>query len=249
MQADLLHQLLRPRPVRYFETTTSTNSDASAWLADVPALADGAVVIANEQTQGRGRLGRSWLTPPGSAIAMSLILRRLATPYSATMIGAVAVAETLEAFAPGQVALKWSNDVQINGRKVCGVLAEGVWQGDQLQAVILGCGINIAVDFRGTELAATAASLQDFSTTPIEREPLIQAILQRVDHWQAATPSTLFLAWKNRLATLGKTINVYIADQVVSGVAVDVDTDGALLVETDQGVQRFLAGDVTIRNL
>jgi BirA family biotin operon repressor/biotin-[acetyl-CoA-carboxylase] ligase len=229
--------------------------DARQWLAD--GAADGAVVITDEQRAGKGRLGRGWLTPPGTAIAMTVILRD--GPPETSMLGGLAVAEGLGGYAPDAVSLKWPNDVLIAGKKVCGVLAEAVREGDQLQATILGMGVNIAVDFTGSELESSATSLRDHATQAIDRAALIASILGRIDHWRAQirehqsaqfgglTPSPVMLAWKKRLDTLGKVITIYNEGRALSGLAEDVDGDGALLLRTDDGtLHRLLAGDVSL---
>lgn len=246
-----LRQQLGPRPLRYFPTVGSTNQAATDWLAEQPDLSSGAVVIANEQSAGRGRLGRGWLTPPGTAIAMTVLLRDLPSPARATMLGAVAVAESLEPFAP--VTLKWANDVQVAGKKLCGILAEALWQGDEAPVIILGIGINLTVDFRGTPLAAQALSLADVSSQPIDRVALIGAILDRLTHWTAAGTGPyadlpLYHAWKRRLHTLGQAVTVYTPQETLQGRALDVDEQGALLVTLDSGeTRRFMAGDVSLR--
>jgi BirA family biotin operon repressor/biotin-[acetyl-CoA-carboxylase] ligase len=200
---EALQAALGSRPFRFFASTESTMQDARQWLAD--GAADGAVVITDEQRAGKGRLGRGWLTPPGTAIAMTVILRD--GPPETSMLGGLAVAEGLGGYAPDAVSLKWPNDVLIAGKKVCGVLAEAVREGDQLQATILGMGVNIAVDFTGSELESSATSLRDHATQAIDRAALIASILGRIDHWRAQirehqsaqfgglTPSPVMLAW------------------------------------------------------
>ena len=228
--------------------------DARQWLAENPP--DGAVVIADEQRTGKGRLGRGWITPPGTAIAMSVILRD--APPETSMLGGLAVAEALDPFAPDQVTLKWPNDVLLAGKKVCGVLAEAIHDDDR-QVTILGMGVNIAVDFAGTPLESVATSLRDHTNQAINRAQLIAAILDRIDFWRARlrdhqraqygglTPSPVILAWKKRLTMLGQTITLYNEGRAISGRAVDVDSDGALLLLTDDGTRyRFLAGDVSL---
>jgi BirA family biotin operon repressor/biotin-[acetyl-CoA-carboxylase] ligase len=255
---DLQHAL-GVRPFRYFDSTDSTMLDAQNWLAENPDLPSGAVVIADEQRQGRGRLGRGWLTPPGTAIAMSLILRAEYPPQQMTILGAMGVAETLDTYLPQQSTLKWPNDVLLNGKKVCGVLAELVWEGNKLIASVIGMGINVAVDFRGSPLEHTATSLADHLTQPIDRVQLITGVLGHIDHWlailqthytnpyAALMPSPLHSAWKARLGTLGKSIQLQDGETTFSGIALDVDDDGALRVQLDDGsIHRFWAGDVTL---
>lgn len=252
---DLAH-LFANRPYRYFDSLPSTMLEAQRWLAeDAP---DGGIVLAAEQTQGKGRLGRDWMTPLHAAIALSIIFREQASQHAGqiTMLGAVAVAETLESLT--EITLKWPNDVHIKGKKVAGILAESVWGAEGLQAIVLGIGINVAVDFSASELASRATSLSDHLDSPPNQPDIIETLLARIDHWRLAhrtyqtsqygglAPSPLFLAWKNRLTTLGQTITLSNREKAVRGIARDVDHDGALLVEVHGEIQRFMAGDVTL---
>jgi len=230
------------RPFRYFPTLGSTMTAAQDWLAETPDLQSGAVVLADEQTGGKGRLGRAWLTPPRSAIAMSVILRGADAARPLTIAGGLAVALALEAYAP--TSIKWANDVLMGGKKISGVLAESLWQGDQLHAAILGIGINLSVDFSQTALAQKATSLHQHTTAPIEREAIIAAVLHNLD--ACLGDANLLTAWRARLGMLGSAITLYAGARVIRGIAQDVDADGALLVALPDGrLERFLAGDVT----
>lgn len=244
LSQETLQEILRPRPVRYFASTDSTNTEATRWFTELPLIASGAVVVADEQTAGRGRYDRQWLTPPGSAIAMSVILRTKRPTQNVTMIGSVAVAEVLESLVSGRVGIKWPNDVLIEGKKVCGILAEAVWQQQKLAAVVLGIGINLRVDFSGVELPYIPTNLNDHLPAPIPRAQLIRAILDKIDVWMEQPADALHLAWKTRLVTLHQQVTM---ERGVTGEAVDVDKDGALLVQTADGkIERFLAGDVNM---
>jgi BirA family transcriptional regulator, biotin operon repressor / biotin---[acetyl-CoA-carboxylase] ligase len=239
--------VLDKRPFRFFDAIGSTNDEASAWLlAGAPA---GAVVIADEQTAGRGRLDRDWVTPPASAIAVSVVLKPRPEHLNwVGLAGAHCVAEALSAVGVDAVSIKWPNDVLIAGRKVAGILPQAHWQGDALQGVVLGIGINV----RGAlpeSLAAHAtvveAHLPDVART-IDRAALIGTLLSLVDLWTGPLAGELAIAWRHRSATLGKTISVRLADgSTITGFARDVDQTGALLLETPDGNrQRILAGDV-----
>ncbi|MBZ0310160.1 MAG: biotin--[acetyl-CoA-carboxylase] ligase, partial [Anaerolineae bacterium] len=176
LSQESLQEILRPRPVRYFASTESTNTEAIQWFTELPLIASGAVVVADEQTAERGRNDRQWLTPTNSAIAMSVILRTKRPTQNVTMIGSVAVAEALESRVSGKVSIKWPNDVLIEGKKVCGILSEAVWQQQKLSAIVLGIGVNIRVDFSGVELPYVPANLNDYLPAPVPRAQLISAI-------------------------------------------------------------------------
>lgn len=246
------------RPHRYFKSTLSTMTDARAWLAENPPT--GAVVFADEQRAGKGRMGRTWLTPPESAIAMSVIIREEWAISVLTMLGAVAVAEVLSDYCD-EVNLKWANDVQIGSRKVAGILAESQWgENNHFMGAILGLGVNLTVDFSGTELAESATSLAHHTPSELRRFAIGAAILGRIDHWlnalrifqaspyQGLAPSPLFLAWQARLSTLGQEVTIYVGDQLIRGRAIGVESNGALILALPDGSQRrFMAGDVSLR--
>ncbi len=247
-----LRAALGTRPFRFALQTGSTNDLARQWALDgAPA---GSVVVAEEQTAGRGRFGRSWSAPAGSALLASVILRPDAPPGHLprlTMVGAVSVADVLAELAPGQVSLKWPNDVLLTGRKVAGILPEAIWEGERLSAVVLGIGLNVRVDFTGTPLADRAISVEAVTGVTIDRAALLAALLSRVDHWSARLGDpALSATWRDRLSTLGQRVAASSADGQtgrIVGLALDVDADGALLLQTDDGLtQRIVAGEVTL---
>ena len=184
---------------------------------------------------------------------MSVVLRpRIASKHFVrmTMVGAVAVAEVLEDLAPDQVGLKWPNDVQLNGQKAAGILAETTLQ-EAPTAIILGIGLNIRVDFRDTPLEGQAISIESVIGRQVDRYTLLDKLLRRIDHWSIrAGESDLLEAWRTRISTVGRRVTARtVGDHVeeFSGEAVDLDDDGALLVRTDDGViHRILAGEVTL---
>lgn len=236
-----LQRLLAPRPVRFYAQAGSTNDLARDWLrAGAP---DGAVVTADEQISGRGRQGRVWHTPPGVALAVSVILRPPADWLPRlSMLGALAVLETAAQAGAADVGIKWPNDVQIAGRKVSGVLPEAEWDGDRLLGAVLGIGVNVRTDFRGTELEASATSLEAAVGRRLDRAVLLRDLLARLDFWYARLASdVLFETWKRHLSTIGQAVTV----SDIQGIAEDVDDQGALLVRDHLGgLQRVVAGDL-----
>ncbi len=232
------------RIIRFHAQIGSTNTEALRLLRE--GAPGGTVVVADRQTAGRGRLDRRWHSPSGSALMFSLLLRPQAGYSDAGMMAALGVAEALEGFGVPGVGIKWPNDVQIDGRKVCGVLPEVEWQGDSLVGVVLGIGINVRVDFNGSGLEWTAANVET-SDRPIDRTLLLKAILARLDHW---TPHlgerTLFEAWRARLNMLGRMVNIQQGEMTVTGMALRVERDGALIVEGEQDEVRVIAGDIAI---
>lgn len=238
---------LQSRAVRFYPQADSTNDLALAWLRD--GAASGSVVIADEQLRGRGRKGRTWHTPPGVALAVSVILHPPVTAlHQVSMLGALVICELAESLNVPDVAIKWPNDVQINGRKVSGVLPEIAWDGERLLGVVLGMGVNVRVDFSGTEVAQTAVSLETALGQPLDRAQLLAFILRRVDVWSARWGSVALLdAWKSRLNTVGQVVTVMGEAGNIHGTAQAVDASGALLVRDDHGaIQRVMAGDIAL---
>ena len=220
-----------PAPFRYYERIGSTNDVALDWLEhDAPV---GALVIADEQSAGRGRRGRSWQTPPGAALALSVILRPGARWLSrVNMLGGLAVCELAENLGCEDVSIKWPNDVQIAGKKVSGILCEAAWSGERLCGAVLGIGINVRTDFQGTALEATATSLESAIGARLDRSQLAGDLTDRILHWQRRIETdALFGSWRSRLNVLGQWVNV----DGVAGKALDVTADGALLVVDDRG--------------
>lgn len=253
-------QRLAPRPVRYFASVDSTNDVALEWLSE--GAVSGSVVITDEQVKGRGRLGRSWYAPPGTAMILSYILHpKPAHLPRVTMMGAVSICEMIENLTPcpplqcgegedkpaaNHVGIKWPNDVQLNGLKVSGVLPETVWQGDRLVGVALGMGVNVRINFSGTELDGKAISLETALGRSLNRLDLLAHWLERLDYWSAHL-DTVYESWRRRLTTLGQPVSLMKAGEVVTGTAEAVDGDGALLVSDSGGkAHRIIAGDIRL---
>jgi len=253
---DRLRAALGGRPFRFFERVGSTQDIAREWALTDPPAPDGAIVIAEEQVAGRGRQGRRWYAPPGSALLFSVIARPALPPehlQRATMAAGLALADTLTPSLGAAFALKWPNDGVIHGRKVCGILSEAIWLGDRLTAIVVGIGLNVRVNFAGTELSGYATSLEAELRQPVDRAALLAELLAHLDRWLARAPDpAIVAAWRARLSTLGARVTVYpvsVQEQtpLFTGVAEDVDEVGALLVRLETGeVRRVLAGDVTL---
>lgn len=238
-------EALAPRPMRFFPQIGSTNDAALEWLAQ--GATGGSVVIADEQIKGRGRLGRVWHTPPGAALILSVILHPDAIHLpQLTMLGALAICDLLDHLGLESVAIKWPNDVQVNGKKVSGVLPEVVWEGTRLTGAVLGMGINVRIDFSDTELAGHGISIEPALGRPVQRLDLLKYLLGRIDYWFACLGSDeLFQSWQRRLITLGQQVQVEHEGRLIIGIAQSVDLSGALIVMDAGGkAHRVLAGDV-----
>ncbi|NDJ74807.1 MAG: biotin--[acetyl-CoA-carboxylase] ligase [Chloroflexi bacterium] len=249
-----LQAALDERPFRFFRRVSSTQNIAREWAMSNPDI-NGAVVITEEQTEGRGRQGRVWHSPPGSSVMCSVVLRPDVAAEAlprVTLAGGLAVVDAFPTDLQHDTALKWPNDVFIRGRKVSGVLAEAVWSGDQLQAVIMGIGINVRVDFSGTGLEGIAANLETEWGQPVDRAALLATTLDRVDYWVAQLDDPALMdSYRAKLGTLGKRVQVYVNissddnTETFRGRAEALDDDGALLVRLDSGeLRRVVAADV-----
>lgn len=249
---DSLRQALGQHPFRFYERAASTQDLARDWALAEPDLPPGALVIAEEQTAGRGRQGRAWQTPPGAALALSMILQPHLAPEQlprVTMLGGVAVAATLSPLLGDAVALKWPNDVLIRGRKVCGILSEATWDGDRMGPVVIGIGLNVRVPFEGTNLASYATSLETELGEPVNRHALLANLVGHLLHWSRRIHDpALIQVWRGWLKTLGRRVTVYPqldGSAPFEAVAETVDDNGALWVRLDSGEQRrIIAADV-----
>lgn len=241
LTAERLHEVLGARPFEFHQRIGSTNDRAMAWLPE--GVADGGIVVADEQTRGRGRMARGWYAPSGTALMLSYVLHPSSQALGfAGMMGALAVCEAVDSLGTS-VGIKWPNDVQIDGRKLCGVLPEAAWQGTALLGVVLGIGVNVRVDFSRTPFATTAISLEAV-VGALDRVDLLLKLLERLDHWSARLASeALFDGWRARLTMLGRSVSI----SGVEGIAESVDRQGALLVRAGDGtLRRMIAGDIAL---
>ncbi|MCC6190029.1 MAG: biotin--[acetyl-CoA-carboxylase] ligase [Anaerolineales bacterium] len=251
---DVLHGLAGLRfghPVYIYQQIGSTNTEAKR-LAEAGAP-EGLLVMAETQTAGRGRAGRHWLTPPGGALAFSLVLRPALPPAQAarlTMLAGLAVCEGIELASPLRVELKWPNDILVNGKKAGGILVESGLQGDRLDYAVVGIGLNVSQAPGADQVEFPATALADGAGQPIDRLRLLRACLNRLQAQYArlADGEALRADWTARLAWLGEKVVVTTADGALSGQAEGVDADGALLIRGETGeALRLVAGDVRLR--
>jgi BirA family biotin operon repressor/biotin-[acetyl-CoA-carboxylase] ligase len=224
---------------------------------------EGLVVLAEEQTAGRGRQGRGWSAPPGSSLLLSVLLRPTwlspADSFTLTMLAGVALCEAVEQATPVRAALKWPNDLMLPGpageplRKAAGILSELEIAHDRIAWVVLGMGVNVnwspegVVD--GRDLGLVATSVGAAACGPVDRRALLRALLVRLDARYLALRrgqrEELCTSWRGRLATLGQPVVVRLPQGEIHGVAEEVEHSGALLVRDAAGVVHTVtAGDV-----
>jgi BirA family biotin operon repressor/biotin-[acetyl-CoA-carboxylase] ligase len=238
--------------VVYYSSIGSTN-DVARMLAAQNAP-EGTLVIAEEQTAGRGRLGRRWLAPAGTSLLFSLLFYPdLATRQAMrlTMLCALGTAEAIRAMTGLTPRLKWPNDILIRGQKAGGILTEGGGKGEHLDYAVVGLGLNVNfAPSKIPELAATATSLSEALGREVARLPLLWSILEeieeRVQRLQAG--GSPHEEWATHLATLGQKVRVRVPWGTEEGWAEAVDEDGALLLRCKDGrLERIATGDVTLR--
>jgi len=243
-------------PVHYFPIIDSTNVYAVRLARE--GAAEGTTVIADAQSGGKGRLGRSWISPPGVNLYLSVILRPSVSASVApqlNLLAAVAVADAISEVCQLTPAIKWPNDVLVAGKKVCGILAEMQTEAGELRAVILGIGVNINAPLSAfpEELHDKASSLLLVSGRTIERSMFTASLLTHLEKyyvlWLEQGFSALRTTWEMYASSvLGKRIAVAASEGTVTGTALGLDDNGALLVrdEADNAIHRLLAGDVSV---
>ena len=235
--------------------SVSSTIDAAASLAGEGGP-EGTVVVAESQTGGRGRLGRKWSSPAGSGIWASIILKPPVSPRDApklTLLTAVSVATVLNERYEIEACIKWPNDVVVKGRKICGALTELVAEQDAVRYVIASFGLNVN-QTRSTfpkDVAATATSMRIEKRRTFDRPEVFRHVLGELDEqygqFMKQGGEGILKRWRELSCTLGKHVRVQLRDASVEGIARDLDHDGSLIVETDDGALRSVSyGDVTL---
>lgn len=243
------------KEMHYQPSVDSTNQLAKKLAYH--GAADGAIVVAEEQTGGKGRLDRNFYSPRGKGIWFSIILRPNFLPKDApkfTLMAAVAVAETMTRFNL-KAEIKWPNDILHDGRKLVGILTEMTGEIGRIDYLVIGVGINanISRDEFPKELRDIASSLSEIKGGEISRVEFFRALLEEFDKLyrevNAAGFDKIIERWRKYNVTLGKDIRVISAssDDSFTGKAIDLNHDGALVVETADGLRAVYAGDVSIR--
>ncbi len=236
-----------------FQQVRSTN-DIAAREADNGA-AEGTVVIADQQTQGRGRLGRVWHSPPGAGAYISIVLRPPCPPEKApglSLMTALALAETLEDFCPKQVKIKWPNDVLLDGRKTAGILTELSAEKGRVNHLVVGIGLNInqgAHDFPD-DIGRVATSVRIAAGRKIERVALVRMFFERFE-----SEYTMYRQHYLRLSLprlryysslIGHPVQLLSGSELIEGIAVDIAEDGSLMVDRGGRIMTVASGEVTV---
>ncbi len=238
------------RRVVYQESLSST-MDVAREEAEAGA-SEGTVVLAEQQTAGRGRLSRQWVSPPAGNIYVSIVLRpEPALVQVLAMLSPLAICRAIDEATGLQSNIKWPNDVLIGGRKVAGVLIDAEFSDGEVEYALVGIGVNVNFDPSPyEELREIATSLALELGRDVSREEVLAALLSHLEglYVAARRGESVYEPWRARLDMLGREVRVMFADRVEEGVAEDVDTDGRLLLRRADGSTLLVAaGDVTLR--
>jgi BirA family biotin operon repressor/biotin-[acetyl-CoA-carboxylase] ligase len=233
-----------------FEVIDSTNTAAKK-LAD-NGVPEGTAVIADYQTAGRGRFNRTWHGEAGKNIIVSLILRprEEQSAHLLTYLTALCVANTAEDMAGVKAECKWPNDLLISGKKFCGILLESAWNDSSIDYVVVGIGMNVNQETFPNELRQTATSLKKESGREFERGSIIRNFFERIENAylqsQKSGYNRFLKEWKMKSSMFGKEISLEQSGNILRGRAIDLDTDGALVIKNHDRVLKVFAGDVTV---
>lgn len=264
---EIMHGLesgLFGKSVYCFEEIDSTNNYAKKIAYE--GCDDGTVVVADRQLSGRGRLGRSWDSPSGKGIFMSLVMHPKIPPEDMQLVtlgASVAVVKAIKEVTGISAGIKWPNDVVIDGRKVCGILTEMASEQERISFLVVGIGINVNhedEDFHD-ELKDKAISLRQHALKNnmlgegiLRRSSIIKSVLRNLEsvyeHLNAGNKSIIIDEWKNLSVTLGKDIRIEIKGTLHEGTARDITNDGRLIVDCRDNVTReLLSGEISVRGM
>ena len=251
-----MHTKWAGKELYYYESTGSTNVDAKRLLEE--GASEGVLVVGGEQKQGRGRRGRSWQSPPGTNIYMTLGLRPEFQPDlapMATLIDAMAVAKAVEETCGLKTQIKWPNDVVIDGRKICGILTEMSAETGYIHYVVIGTGINVNIREFPEEIRDTATSLCIEKGEKVLRAPIIAGTMESFEAYYEKFLRTMDLSllldeYNARLVNKNAKVKVLDPQNEFEGTARGIDEKGRLLVEKADGcIEAVFAGEVSVRGV
>jgi BirA family biotin operon repressor/biotin-[acetyl-CoA-carboxylase] ligase len=236
------------KKIYYFDSVSST-MDIAMQLG-LKNATEGTLVLTESQTKGRGRLGREWFSPRYKGIYLSLVLKPKILPNQApilTLMVSVSICEAIKEITALEAQIKWPNDILMRQKKLGGILTEINAEMDGIRFIVIGIGLNVNNDKKA--LISGATSLKEQKKEGINRIELLQEILRAIERnyltFQEKGAQSIIDKWRDYNITLGKRVKVYSHKEHIEGQAVDIDTDGSLLLRSDSGlVQRVTAGDV-----
>jgi len=250
-----LRAALRDLPLgglRFFESLGSTNDEALAWASQ--KASNLSIVIADEQTRGRGRLGRKWFTPPKSALAFSLILRptpdEIRYPARVTGLGALTLTDAISKLGL-RAQIKWPNDILLNAKKVAGTLVESAWMGETLDTFVLGIGVNIKASSvpPADQVVFPATCIETESGQAIDRVEFLREILSSLIEWRSQLGTDEFIkAWESPLAFRGEEIQLIRENEKpLRGELLGLESDGSLRLKANNKILTVQIGEIHMR--
>jgi BirA family biotin operon repressor/biotin-[acetyl-CoA-carboxylase] ligase len=242
------------KEILFYETVDSTNTVGEA-LAE-KGKADGTLIIADSQGKGRGRLGRSWLSPHGLNIYMSLVLRPEIEPKDTTLItimASVGCTVALRRVTGLNVSIKWPNDLIVSDKKIGGILTEVRVENKKVKYAVTGIGINVNMDSDTLpdEIKDIATSIKIESGIFYSRTEILTEILNQIDYWYGVLKEMrrreLFYEWQLLTSTLGKQVKIITSKETLTGFAESIDNEGMLVLRLPTGASRVISsGDLTV---
>lgn len=243
------------KDVHFFEETTSTNTAAKA-IADKSPYNFG-LIVADKQISGKGRRGRSFVSPKGMGIFMTIYLKPPILPTAAsmlTLLAGMAVSDSIFAITNLQSQIKWPNDIVVNGKKLCGILTEMSSEMDFINYVVIGIGINVNNDSFPEGISDVATSLNLETGKTFRRSTLIASVMKSFKSYydvflKTNDLSNLKETYNNRMINTGRKVLVIRGDEQYEAVAVSIDDDGELIVNRDGREEKVLSGEVSVRGV
>lgn len=241
------------KKIFFYDTIESTNR--RAFELGRAGECEGAAVIADSQSLGRGRLGRRWVSPPGVNLYTSVLFRPAIRPQEAhnmTFLMAVAMAEAVSLFSPVKPSVKWPNDVLIGTRKVAGILLEMASEADRVHFIVAGAGVNINMETNSLpdDISSIATSLKEAGGAEVDRAEFTRALYSAVEKWYKIYMAEGFHpvldAWRGYFTSVGAEVKVTSFDRSITGICLGIEDTGALLVRTPSGaIEKVISGDVS----
>lgn len=244
------------RQIRYYDVIDSTNLEAKKHQHD--PCGHGMVFLAEQQNQGRGRLGRTWISPKETGIWMSILLKPEFAPELASQItlpAALATAEAIREVTNLDCQIKWPNDIVVNGKKICGILTEMGTEGTSIGYLVVGIGINVNTEHFPEEIQEVASSLKIEGGQAYSREDIIAELLNRMEYYyeefvRDGNLRRLVKTYNSLLINKGKKVKIVGNASTETGEALGIDDTGRLLVRMDDGIERaIVSGEVSVRGL
>lgn len=242
------------KEIYYFPELKSTNIMAKEKaLQGIEKIKEGTLIIAERQSAGKGRLGREWFSPIGGIWISIILYPQLSPSYipRITLMSAVAVVKAIKICTQIEPQIKWPNDILINEKKVCGILTEMNAELDIINWVVVGIGINANIDHRAfpQDIQENTISLKEVAGKEVLRIKLVQAFLQEFEkHYESLKRrefSSILKEWKLNSHTLGRKVKVEMGERIITGEAVDIDKEGALVLKKEDGkLIKIISGTV-----